>query len=340
MVDARFAGVLMIALIAACSERAEGEPSRAPTGPHRPALASGEAGTGAGPQVDPLYAGGDFELLPPPRAGSWRTRVKEKPQTLREFQGEGRLRPTELRQTLYLQPLGRYPESPILPGDLPSLPLVEDGLVTFVFAPSPEELRDFIAIFYRLPTEVRDEIGPTSLVPAPARVRRHHGQFNAHSMLDALGATLPEDAFSLTALMVRDLYAEEAQEYAFGHAIHEARVAVASFVQLDPQFIGHARRDDFRQRLRERAYKLVAHEIGHTLGMEHCGEFRCLMNGVADVGELDEAPLHLGPQCLEKFLWLVDADPGARYAELSVHYRRHGLERSSEWARLRARRLR
>jgi predicted Zn-dependent protease len=266
--------------------------------------------------------------------------VREKSQSLREFQADERLRPTELRRTLYLQPLGRYPEAGILAGDLPSLPLIEEGLVTFVFAPPPEELRDFIALFYGLPTEVRDEIDLASLVPGPARVRRHHGQFNAHRMLRALGARLPEDAFSMTALMVRDLYAEEAQEYAFGHAIHEDRVAVASFVQLDPQFIGHARRDDFRLRLRERAYKLVAHEVGHTLGMEHCDEFRCVMNGVADVGELDEAPLHLGPQCLEKFLWLVDVAPAARYAELSEHYQRHGLESSARWARLRARRLR
>ncbi len=340
MFDARFAGALTLALLTACSERAESGPSQAPTEPEHRAPATALSGPGGASPVDPLYAVGDFELLPPPRAGSWRTRVQERSQTLREFQGDERLRPTEERRTLYLQPLGHYPESPILPGDLPSLPLVEDGLVTFVFAPSPEELRDFIAVFYRLPTEVREEIDLTSLVLAPARVRRHHGQFHALRMLDALGATVPEDAFSLTALMVRDLYAQEAQEYAFGHAIHEERVAVASFVQLDPQFIGRARRDDFRQRLRERAYKLVAHEIGHTLGMEHCGEFRCLMNGVADVGELDEAPLHLGPQCLEKFLWLVDADPGSRYAELSVLYQRQGLERSSEWARLRARRLR
>jgi len=336
MTHARLVGALSLALLAACAEHVEPPPTRSPAEERSRDLALPSAEN----PVDPLYAGGDFELLPPPQGGSWRTRVRERSQSLREFQADERLRPTQLRRTLYLQPLGHYPETPILAGDLPSLPLVEDGLVTFVFAPPPEELREFIAIFYGLPTQVRDEIDLASLVPGPARVRRHHGQFNAHRMLEALEARLPEDAFSLTALMVRDLYAEERQEYAFGHAIHEDRVAVASFVQLDPQFIGHARHDDFRQRLRERAYKLVAHEIGHTLGMEHCDEFRCVMNGVADVSELDEAPLHLGPQCLEKFLWLVDVEPGARYAELSAHYQRYGLEPSAGWARLRARRLR
>jgi archaemetzincin len=266
--------------------------------------------------------------------------VQEEPQSFEAFRGLGvDNRPSPGRRTLYLQPLAQYPHTPVLRGDLPSLPLVEDGFVTFVFAPAPDELRDFIAAFYDLPTEVREELDLEALVDGPSRVRRHHGQFNAHRVLTALETRLPDDAYSMTALMARDIYAEEAQEYAFGHALHTKRVAVASFAQLDPQFIGHARRDDFRRRIRERGYKLVAHEIGHTLGMAHCDEFRCVMNGVSHVGELDEAPLHLGPQCLAKLLWLVEADPAERYARLHEHYREHELAGAARWTAARIRRL-
>lgn len=265
--------------------------------------------------------------------------MQEEVQSFQEYQGASTVRPTSERRTLYLQPLAQYPETPVLAGDLPSLPLVEDGFITFVFAPAPEELREFIEIFYSLPTRVGDELDLEELVPGPSRVRRHHGQFNVHRVLAALEARLPADAYSMTALMARDIYAEEAQEYAFGHALNEERLAVASFAQLDPQFIGNARKDDFRHRIRERGYKLVAHEIGHTLGMEHCDEFRCVMNGISHVGELDEAPLHLGAHCLAKFLWLVGPEPAARYAALHDHYERYGLASAAKWTEERARRL-
>ncbi len=191
-----------------------------------------------------------------------------------------------------------------------------------------------------MPTRVLEEIELSALTPAPGRVRRNHGQFNARALLAVLAPSVPDDARSVTALMARDLYVSDAQEYAFGYALHDARVAVVSFAQLDPRFIGRPSATPAPTRMRARGYKLVAHEVGHTLGLEHCDEYRCVMNGVAHVKELDATPLRLGPRCLEKLARVSDRAPAERYDALAAHYDAHRLVDEASWARARARALR
>ena len=143
----------------------------------------------------------------------------------------------------------------------------------------------------------------------------------------------------MTALVARDLVVDGRQEFAFGYGLHLDRLAVASFAQLDPQFIGRVRSPQFQLRIRERAYKLLAHEIGHTLGVGHCEVHACVMNGVAHLDELDATPLRLCPLCLRKLQWLVGFEPLARYRELAQHYERHGLDQAAGWAGARVERL-
>src|SRR5690606_1670187 len=240
---------------------------------------------------------------------------------------------TSTRATLVLQPIGPYPRDPILPDDLPAVGLEEDGFVTFVFAPLPDRLAGFLSSFYGLPSRVEPERSLAALELAPARVHNHHAQFDAGAILAALEPSLPSDAYSMTALVARDRFVDDRQEFAFGYGLHVDRLAVVSFAQLDPQFLGHDRSPDFQKRIRERSYKLVAHEVGHTLGLGHCDAYACVMNGVAHLAELDATPLRLCPICLRKLLWLVDVDPLQRYRELAQHYQAVGLDADLAWVR-------
>jgi archaemetzincin len=288
---------------------------------------------------DPLFDDPSFTRLGPPRAGSWRTHVDEPGQSFADYQAANPNRPTPGRATLVLQPLGPYPRNTVLPEDLPSVKLEEDGLVTFVFSPDPAHLAAFLSSFYGLATRVEPERPFDSLGLAPVRVHKHHAQFDARVVLSTLDPALPQDAYSMTALVVRDLVVDQPQEFAFGYGLHVDRLAVVSFAQLDPQFVGGERSPDFQTRIRERSYKLLAHEVGHTLGFGHCDVHECVMNGVANVEELDATPLRLCPSCLKKLLWLVDVDPLQRYRELAQHYEAHGLDAELAWVRARVERL-
>jgi archaemetzincin len=288
---------------------------------------------------DPVFDDPTFTLLGPAAAGGWRTHVDEPGQSFAEYQAARPNRPTPARTTLVLQPLGPYPRETVLPEDLPSVKLEEDGLVTFVFSPEPDDLAAFLSSFYGLPARIEPERPFASLGLESSRVRKHHAQFDARVLLSALEPALPQDAYSMTALVVRDLVVDDRQEFAFGYGLHVERLAVVSFAQLDPQFVGGERSPEFQTRIRERSYKLLAHEVGHTLGFGHCDVYQCVMNGVANLDELDATPLRLCPVCLRKLLWLVEIDPLQRYRELAQHYEDHGLTADLAWVRARIDRL-
>ena len=279
-----------------------------------------------------LAADPAFTPLGPPPRGGWRTQVDEPPQSLADYQADQPNRPTAQRSTLVLQPLGPYPDREILPGDLPAIAIEEEGFISYVFSPTPSRLAEFLEAFYGLPTRVEAERALIDLAPEPVRTFNHHAQFDARALLATLATTLPEDAYSLTALMVRDLVVETPQEYAFGYGLHRERLAVVSFAQLDPLFGGRPRSPDFQRLIRERCYKLVTHEVGHTLGIGHCQEHACVMNGIAHIDELDATPLRLCPLCLRKLLWLHPQDLRRRYAALADHYRANDLDGEAEWA--------
>lgn len=67
-----------------------------------------------------------------------------------------------------------------------------------------------------------------------------------------------------------------------------------------------------------------------------------VMNGIANLDELDVTPLHLCPVCLRKLLWLVEMveiEPLQRYRELRAYCETHGLDTELAWLRGRIARL-
>lgn len=285
-------------------------------------------------QAEPTPAG-FVRLGPPPEAG-WRERVDEPGQTLAEYRESAPNRPTAARGVLYLVPLEPYPDRVVLPDDLPSMKLEEDGAVTFVFSPAPADLAVFLGAFFAIPARVLDGRPLAELGVEPVRDHRHHAQFDARALLRVLAPSLPNDAYSMTALIARDLVVGE-QEFAYGFGLYSERLAIASFAQLDPRFLGHSYDEDaFQAKIRARTHKVLAHEVGHTLGLQHCDAFACVMNGVAHLDELDATPLHLCPVCLAKLRWLYAFDEQARYRALADYYAGHELPGPARWASARA----
>ena len=267
----------------------------------------------------------NFERLPAPRADSWRAKFPGPGQTYADFLASSPNVPSAHADRLYLLPLGK------LPADF----VVESDQVVLVRSPEPDDMRAFLSTFYGLPTAVLEQTEIEALAE-PVRVRDGHEQFLAQSVLAGMLGRLPDDAYSLTALATRDLFFHPAQAYGFGYGMHKDRLAVLSFARLDPVFAGAARPPDVLEQLPRRGYKLLAHEVGHTFGLEHCTEYACVMNGFIDLDELDDTPLHLGPVCLRKLTALMtELDPRKRYAALAAFYAEHDLPEEQAWAQSR-----
>lgn len=65
-----------------------------------------------------------------------------------------------------------------------------------------------------------------------------------------------------------------------------------------------------------RSCRLLTHEIGHLLGIDHCIYYDCLMNGSGHLEEDFSQPLFLCPIDLRKLFRLIGFDINQRYEQL------------------------
>lgn len=130
----------------------------------------------------------------------------------------------------------------------------------------------------------------------------------------------PDDAIALIGLVTCDLWVEDLN-YVFGSASPQDRVGVWSlFRNGDP----HQRDDGYRVCL-QRTIKTAAHEIGHMLGIPHCRQYECCMNGSRSREESDRRPMECCPECQPKIWWSCGADPVKRSQALAEFTTQTGM---------------
>jgi archaemetzincin len=72
--------------------------------------------------------------------------------------------------------------------------------------------------------------------------------------------------------------------FVFGEAQLDGACAVVSTARLQEEHYGMPPREDL---LRERLVKEATHELGHTFGLRHCADWRCVMASSHAVERLD-----------------------------------------------------
>jgi archaemetzincin len=127
-----------------------------------------------------------------------------------------------------------------------------------------------VAIPKRLKVDCK--IAPLALDPDPM-YHPERQQFHSSEILQHLYARLQPQDWRLLAVADVDLYIP-ILKYVFGEAQVGGPCAVVSTFRLRQEFYGLDRDDAL---LRERLLKECVHELGHTLALRHCQDYRCVM---------------------------------------------------------------
>jgi archaemetzincin len=124
-------------------------------------------------------------------------------------------------------------------------------------------------------------IRPEHVDMAFARDERR-GQYHSTAILQRLEEALSGGARVL-GVTTCDLYVP-VLTFVFGEAQLEGDCAVVSTARLREEFYGLPPSEPL---LRERLVKEAAHELGHTFGLRHCNDWRCVMASSHGVERLD-----------------------------------------------------
>jgi len=87
------------------------------------------------------------------------------------------------------------------------------------------------------------------------------------------------------------------RNYVFGLAYLDGKASVVSTYRLSTSSDGGFSERSSGEIFAERVRKEVVHEVGHTLGLEHCDNHRCVMSFSPTVREVDVKDQHLCGSC-------------------------------------------
>jgi archaemetzincin len=128
------------------------------------------------------------------------------------------------------------------------------------------------------------------------------GQYNSKLILKHLITRCPQDTLRLIAVTHVDLYVP-ILKFVFGLAQMAGQCAVISIHRLRPQFYDLPPDPDI---LLARVEKTVLHELGHSLGLTHCRDRRCVMYSSTRIEDTDFKRSDYCPTCGELFRWYLD----------------------------------
>jgi archaemetzincin len=140
-----------------------------------------------------------------------------------------------------------------------------------------EYLAASLARTFRTPCRIRPE---TFDIAFALDARRQ--QYYSTAIIQQLEGTGDLDARVL-GVTACDLYVP-VLTFVFGEAQLDGNCAVVSGARLEDEFYGLPGSETL---YRERLVKEAAHELGHTFGLRHCADWRCVMSSSHAVERLD-----------------------------------------------------
>jgi len=159
-----------------------------------------------------------------------------------------------------------------------------------------EWLRQALAEKFR----VRAEILSPGLDPCFA-LHAERQQFHSSEILGAMQRYIGKDTWRLLGVTERDLYIP-ILTFVFGEAQMGGSSAIVSYHRLTQEFYGLPHDLDV---LANRLLIESVHELGHTLHLTHCQEYRCAMAASHSVEWIDIKDSGFCEDCLAKTTQVV-----------------------------------
>jgi archaemetzincin len=118
-------------------------------------------------------------------------------------------------------------------------------------------------------------------------------QYHSSEILQRMRSIVQPRDWRLVAITDVDLYIP-ILKYVFGEAQVGGPCALVSYHRLRQEFYGLERDHDL---LSQRLLKECVHELGHTLGLHHCADYRCAMASAHAVEWIDLREVTLCEVC-------------------------------------------
>jgi len=238
-----------------------------------------------------------------PRKGEWLAIHKEKGQTFNQYVKDKPVHPSKGTNCIYIQPIG-------------------------TFTPWEKKIIDlnteYIRLFFGLKVV---QLKPISESKIPKNKKRNYlgsEQLDAGYIInEILPNEKPKDAIVLMALTAKDLYPKPEWNFVFGLANYKSKTGITSIYRYSNSSIDV---NNYKHCL-ERIIKTSTHEISHMLGVKHCINALCLMNGVNSLEEADARYNALCSECLSKLSWNLDFENVLRLNQLIDFMNKHHLEK-------------
>jgi archaemetzincin len=151
-----------------------------------------------------------------------------------------------------------------------------------------EKLEEFIFNTFNLRTRIRELKIDLNEAFDPNRV-----QYNSSLILRQLITKPPLDAEKILGVLGVDLFIP-ILTFVFGEAQLKGIGAVVSTHRLHNRFYGLPENRDVTT---YRLLKEAVHELGHTFGLIHCSQPKCVMNSSTYVENIDQKSAELCPLC-------------------------------------------
>lgn len=123
-----------------------------------------------------------------------------------------------------------------------------------------------------------------AMIPVPGKsYDAKRGQYQSAEIMKVISQNTPAHAARVLGLTEADL-AIPTLTFLFGQAQLDGAVAVVSLARLRQEFYGLPGDEGL---FRERVAKEVLHELGHTFGLTHCHDPKCVMSLATHIGLVD-----------------------------------------------------
>ena len=154
-----------------------------------------------------------------------------------------------------------------------------------------DKLKDSVSGIFHCPVEIKVNFSDLAQAYEPERK-----QYSSSKLLASLGKS--ERGERIVGITDIDLYVPRLN-FVFGEADVVSGTAIISLYRLRQEYYGLA--PDGALFL-ERATKEIVHELGHTFGLEHCPNNKCVMHFSNSLADTDLKEAHFCSECRPKII--------------------------------------